>query len=109
MNKPQSKNNENSNESASLSPLSFNKSSNDPTSKKVPMRKTKISVSNKENERRQTFNVSKADTTSRNLFGTTSNSNKRNSKEAAPTQPKPFLKRTSLSQTIPSKHIFFYD
>ena len=106
VNKPQNHNEENSNETTSLSPLSFNKSTNYQPNKKIPIRKTKNS-SNKENDRRQTFNV---DTTSRNLFGNTTNNGSTHSKTAAAAaKPKPFLKRTSISQTLSSmRFVFIY-
>ena len=104
-------NHQNENEKSN-SPLSFSKSKNNQASKKLPIRKTKTSSSNKENERRQTFNVSKVDTTSRNLFGNTTNKGRTSSKDSdsenVPTKPKTFLKRTSVSQTLPSMKFLYF-
>ena len=103
-------NHQNENEKSN-SPLSFSKSKNNQASKKLPIRKTKTSSSNKENERRQTFNVSKVDTTSRNLFGNTTNKGRKSKdsdSENVPTKPKTFLKRTSVSQTLPSMKFLYF-
>ena len=110
VNKPPN-NHQKENEANSLSPLSFNKSTNNQAIKKPSIRKNKTSSSNKENDRRQTFNVSKVDTTSRNLFGNTTNKGRTSSKnsdgDASSAKPKAFLKRTSISQTLPSMRFIY--
>eukprot|EP00111_Clytia_hemisphaerica_P019888 TCONS_00058670-protein len=94
-------------ENSSISPISFKKPSNIPKKAQNSSRnRNTLKIAADNDPRRQTFNISKKEDASRNLFGTSSK--KINKKPSAkppteppnPTQPKPFLKRTSISQSL---------